>query len=515
MTDSDQEFNFNDLLSELSQGLRGEQNSFYTYKPHGKQVAFHSSVANGRQFLGGNRSGKTVAGINEDIAWALGEHWYFDLPKPPIHGRIITVDFKNGANKIIVPKLKEWIPPSKLIEGSWEKSYNGNDHVLTLENGSTIEIMSHEQELDKFAGSARHWVHFDEEPPQDIFEECKARLVDYNGRWWMTMTPVDGMTWTYDEIYDKRGNGLIDVVEVHQDDNPYLSQEGRETLQAGYNEDQKSVRAAGRYIAVSGLVFQNFDPQTDVIPSISPLFFLEHEDKWTHYRSLDHGYNNPTAVYWHSVNNKTGDIITWKEHYHAEMTVQQHAEILNSDEAELKAEGINLFVGIADPAIKQRSALTGLSIQIEYGDYGIHWALGAVRDVNAGLDKMNNYLRLDKWKITEDCPNLIREMRMYKRAAYATQRLRDKNNKREDPQKKNDHGIDSTRYFFSFMPDLNIQDISDSARMKQAILSLQAQADAQLGARVVSAAPISTKFDTNLSRPRSKNVAFDEFIGEY
>ncbi|MGH7792164.1 MAG: hypothetical protein ACREOB_07585, partial [Thermodesulfobacteriota bacterium] len=36
-----------------------------------------------------------------------------------------------------------------------------------------------------------------------------------------------------------------------------------------------------------------------------------------------------------------------------------------------------------------------------------------------------------------------------------TPKLKDRNNKREEPQKKDDHAIDSCRYMFSFMPELS------------------------------------------------------------
>lgn len=458
-----EEFSVDKILGNLATGIKKKEANHLQYlhqfdpefegQRHYKQIEFHRSQANGRQFLGGNRSGKTVAGINEDIMWARGQHPFIKDMPPFTIGRIVTVDYKNGMHKIILPQLKQWLPPSSLVNGSWEDSWDGNLYTLTLQNGSEIEIMSHEQPLEKFAGVPRHWIHFDEEPPFDIFKECKARLADYNGRWWMTMTPVEGMTWTYEEIWEKRHTNLIDVVQVHQDENPYLNAEGRKNLQEGYDQIEQEIRAEGKYVAISGLVFKTFDPEIHVIPSIIPP-----SSGWTHYRSLDHGFNNPTAVYCHAVNSKDGTVITYREHYRREWVIQQHAEFLKDEEAKLRDEhGILFFLSIADPAITQRSAVTGLSVQIEYGQHGINWALGAKRDVNAGLDKMNNYLRLGKWFITEDCPNLIKEMRKYKRAQYATSKLREKNNPKEEPQKKDDHAIDSTRYFFSYMPDLDVK----------------------------------------------------------
>jgi phage terminase large subunit-like protein len=489
-----------EMLGLLMTGLKNPSPNHLQYQPHEKQVIFHKSQTHGRQFLGGNRSGKTVAGINEDIMWALGKHLYTDLPKPPIFGRIVTVDFKNGANDIIIPQLKQWIPPSELKEGSWDASYNGKLNVLTLRNGSQIEIMSHEQSVEKFAGVPRHWTHFDEEPPKDIFKECLARLVDYNGRWWMTMTPVDGMTWTFDDIFEKRNTPLITVVEVDIEDNPYLSKEGREALMAGYDEDEVKIRGRGRYIAISGLVFKWYDPELHVVAAGVP-----DSKNWEHYYSLDAGYNNPTAVLWHAVNRRSGAVVTYHEHYRREWTVEQHAKYLLEEERKFRENyEIIPFLRIADPAIKQRQQVTGLSIQIEYANHGINFATGAKRDVNAGLDKMNNYLRLGKWFITEDCPNLQKEMRKYRRAQYATSKLREKNNPQEQPQKKDDHAIDSTRYFFSFMPELNPHEPTPTAIVRPNLLD----------APTFRVGPEHWVDQNLISLPKPQIIS-DEFIGEW
>jgi phage terminase large subunit-like protein len=465
---------------------------------------FHASAKKGRQYIGGNRSGKTTGGINEDIWWLRGQHPYRKVPEPPVIGRITTVDFKNGANKIIIPNLKQWLPPSLLVNGSWEDSWNGQKHTLTLANDSELEIMSYDQELEKFAGVPRHFTHFDEEPPKDIFEECKARLVDYGGSWWMTMTPVDGMTWTFDEIYDpsvKGQNALIDVIQVNIQDNTYLNPESIIELLSGYDEEGIRIRGTGEYVAIGGLVFKHYDPDIHVIPPMVP------PASWTHYMSLDAGYNNPTAVLWHAVS-PSGEVVTYREHYKSEMTVNQHAEIILAQEAELRTHGVIPFLRIADPAIKQRQQTTGLSIQIEYAQKGVNLALGAKRDVNAGLDKMNDYLRLDKWYITEDCPNLQKEMRTYKRSQYATSKLREKNNKKEEPQNKNDHAIDSCRYFYSYMPELVVEEVKKQPHLSREDIVGLMQPGTTFDVR------FPANIDTNLSKIPVAFVS-DPNVGEW
>jgi hypothetical protein len=194
------------------------------------------------------------------------------------------------------------------------------------------------------------------------------------------------------------------------------------------------------------------------------------------------------------------------------MTVEQHANQIKAIEAGQNNFGQKFptpFLRIADPAIKQRSAITGLSIQIEYSQHGIDLALGSKRDVNAGLDKMNNYLRTDKWLITESCPNLQKEMRTYKRSQYATSKLREKNNKKEEPQKKNDHAIDGCRYFYSYMPELVIEEISKKPRLtREQVASLMAP-----GSTIDLHFP--EKVDKNLFADQPVTIIHDNYVGEY
>jgi phage terminase large subunit-like protein len=503
------EFSLDKMLATVAAGLNQQSRkpNIHGYTPHEKQILFHSSPKKGRQYVGGNRSGKTTGGIAEDIFWLTGSHPYRTTPEPPVIGRICTVDFKNGVDKIILPNLRQWLPPSYLINGSWEDSYHSAKHLLTLENGSELEIMSYEQDLDKFAGVPRHFIHFDEEPPKNIFGECKARLVDYRGSYWLTMTPVDGMTWTYDEIFEPGINGdpLIDVIVVDMTDNPHIDQEEIEDFLSGLDAEERIIRGKGEYIAIGGLVFKFFSSERNVIDPVVPS-----GPGWTYYESLDHGFNNPTAWLWHAVHTN-GTVVTFDEHYRSEMTVEQHANIvLEKEKLYRESKGIVPFLRIADPAIKQRSAVTGYSIQIEYALNGLDLALGTLRSVDAGLNRMNTYFQNGKWYITSNCTNLLKEMRKYKRKTFMSSKMAERNNKQEEPMKKDDHAIDSARYFFSFMPELAPLAPGESPSMsKEEVAKLMGP-----GTTFNPQHPIRLDYGLN-SVPQDQHFVVDEYVGEW
>lgn len=445
-----------DVFKELSENLARVATSpdINGYRPHDKQQRFHASPKRTRLYIGGNRSGKTTGGIVEDIWWLTRRHPYLAIPDRPIAGRIVSVDFLNGIEKIIKPQLKQWLPPSMLRGGTWTDAYEASTRTLYLDNGSFVELMSYDQDLDKFAGTSRDFVHFDEEPPESIYTECKARLIDRKGRMWITMTPVEGMTWIYDTVYEKGilGEGNVDVIEVDMAENPYLDQGEVNEFLDSLSDDERKARGQGKFVQMGGLVYKSFNPQIHVI---DPIDFSEFKSQhYRQYMSLDHGFNNPTSVHWHAVDNDNV-AITFDEHYESEKIIEYHAAVIHAKNSD---HGRIPDVNICDPALAQRQAVTGTSIQTEYAIRGIGFALGN-NDVMTGVAKVNQYLALGadgrpNWYITRNCTNLIREIQRLRWKTWASKKQQSQNNPYDQIHKKDDHACDDAKYFFSFMPEL-------------------------------------------------------------
>lgn len=485
--------NKDEMLQELRAGLdkQAKRPNLYAYRPHIKQRIFHKSQKYTRLYIGGNRSGKTTGGVVEDIFWAIGKHPFRKVPDTPIRGRVCAVDFTQGVEKIILPEFARWVPPSFLINGSWEDSYSKSEKTLTLTNGSFIEFMSYDQDLEKFSGTSRHFVHYDEEPPKHIYNECQARLIDTDGSSWLTMTPLLGMTWIHKDLYIKGLDGddpNIDVIIVDMMENPYVSLPAKLRYLATLDEDEREARKAGQFIQVGGLVYKEFSKATHVVkPLIPPL-------DWEWYVSIDHGYNNPTAMLWHAVS-PNDEVITFSEHYKSEMTVKEHAAVFHARTA-LFGRAPDIVCG--DPAMHQRSGISGTSIIQEYSDHGVFISTeGIPRDVSTGVNTMTQYLRLDPdnnshWHITENCQNLIDEMLALHWKTWASKINEFANNKHEKIAKKNDHACDSTRYFFTLLPDLtpveSNYDIEISSKLASAV------------GPTVQAAPVTGSWDTILAK---------------
>lgn len=439
------------ILAQINAGIKRQAVSpnLYAYIPHEKQRLFHQSEKHTKLYVGGNRSGKTTGGVTEDIFWAIGKHPFRKVPDTPTRGRVVAVDFIQGVEKIILPEFGRWVPPSYLINGSWEDSYNKQLRTLELTNGSFIEFMSYDQDLEKFSGTSRHYVHYDEEPPKHIFNECQARLIDTDGSCWLTMTPVEGMTWVFEDLFDKPDED-VEIITVDMAENPYVSADARNRFLKTLDKDERDAREHGKFIQLGGLVFKQFNKDTHVIPSTTP------PKDWEWYVSIDHGYNNPTAMLWHAVS-RDDQVITFSEHYASEMTIKEHAAVFHERN---KSFGRVPDIVCGDPAMHQRSPITGTSLIQEYGDHGVFISTeGIPKDVQVGVNRINQYLRLDAnnkshWQITEDCNALINELQRLRWKTWANRKAVFENNKHEQIHKKDDHACDSTRYFFTLLPDL-------------------------------------------------------------
>lgn len=435
-----------DFLEELARNLAiaAKMPNVLTYSPNSDiHKAFHESTKVGRLLRGGNRSGKSTAGIVESVWRSTGRHPFQKTHDLPVQGRIVTVDKDNGIEKIIKPLLAQWTPPSELVNGSWEDSWRSRGATLTYRNGSTIEIMTHQQEVDAFAGVPRHFIHFDEECPSAIFNECRLRLIDFNGCWYMTMTPVEGQDWIFDRFIVTE-NKNVELFEVNIDSNPHLNQKALKLLSEDLTDDEKEVREKGVFVPRGGLVLKEFDYSRHVIEAHGPI-----PRSWAIYVSIDHGYNNPTAILWHAVSPQ-GSVVTFKEIYRNKTIIKDYANMIRKINAELGVEP-KMYMG--DPSMAQKTAETGTSPLQLYRENGIP-LMQAKRDVSGRINRMNEYLKYNKWHIAKDCPNTIKEIRSYSFKTFTSPKIADRNNVREEPNNKRDHAMDSCGYFFNFMPNL-------------------------------------------------------------
>jgi len=434
-----------------------KDNPLLGYRPHPKQVEFHSSVLPLKAFLGGNRSGKTTAGILDDLIQAvdvdcLPAHLRpFKHYTPPFHCRIVAPDFTSTMEGVIFHKLREWAPKSQLRGGRFDKAYDKALRKMSFANGSTIDFLTFEQDLDKFGGAAKHRIHYDEEPPANIRREGLMRLIDYGGDELFTMTPLHGMSWMYDEIWEpwtrgKLEEGLVTLVDM--DDNPYLDEKTKKRVLRGLSREEREARKSGRFVHFAGMIYDEFNRNMHVIPEVR-----EVTPGSRVYVGIDPGMRHMAAVVWTYLTPED-TLVVFDELALQGHTVKQVATAIkeiNMKWGQKTETGAIVSLHpdwyVVDPSARNIVHQTGRSDQMEFTDNGIVTILGQ-NSVTAGINRVKERLQANRLLVCANCQTLIGQFRKYR---WATP-TRSEDDPKEKPVKSDDHLLDALRYVVASRP---------------------------------------------------------------
>jgi phage terminase large subunit-like protein len=271
----------------------------YWETAHPDQVEFHkaSGAFRIRYFVGGNRSGKTTAGVVEDILLATGKHPYRKL-KTPNKGVIIIQDFENHGKNILEPKMDEWCPKGEIV--SVDRNQTGAIRKYRMKCGSTIDVLSHDQDVKVFEGADYDWAHFDEPPPKHIYTAIWRGLTDRGGSIHLTATPLTS-PWMYQE-YKKAQEGdplrWFRFVSTKKnaknlgEGDAELGMKRIEEFAALLDPSEKKARLDGEFAQMQGLIFKDFKREHHLIPE------FKIPANWPIYETIDPHPHKPWAIGW-------------------------------------------------------------------------------------------------------------------------------------------------------------------------------------------------------------------------
>lgn len=437
--------------------------------PHWKQLAFHAFPQRKRIFLGGNQSGKTTAGLVDDIIQAVDwdivpEHLHFiKRYDPPCYIRILSTDL-NTLQLSLLSKLREFLPVDQLLNARWDKAYNQQLRILRFANGSMMQFMTYKQDVQDMGGATLHRVHYDEEPPEIVWEENRVRTMRLGGDHIITMTPLQGLTWTYSNIVeehlrpeneiltgslwesDEWGIALVDM-----DDNPYLTEEDKFDLLKDYSPEVIKARKSGQHVHFAGLIYGEFDKSIHVKPDHFGNVIQRDPDSGEkiinpHMNvvvAIDPGIRNRCAVIWAALDYED-NMYVFDELYEQGATIGEICKLIHLTNAKWKA---NPLYYVIDPAGRNTNLQTGRSDQMEFSDHGIVTIAGQ-HDVEPGINRVKERLRNERLFIFDNNINLIREFTKYR----WKESPRTGDDGKPVPVKTEDHAMDAFRYLVMSRP---------------------------------------------------------------
>lgn len=441
-------------LREIEEAFR--QNPLLGYRPHPKQVLFHCSEPNGewpplRAFFGGNRSGKTTAAMVDTIIQCIDldvipEHLaaYKRWPAP-FKCRVITPDF-GDSHEVVLEKIREWCPRGQLKGGGFDRAFDKLKKVLWFKNGSRLHFNSNVQEREQLGGSDLHRIVYDEEPRQDLRVESLTRLIDHDGEEIFAMTPFSGMSWLYDDVYEPYEMGKLlpkdgRVVVVDMDDNPHLSEAGKQRALAKYSATQREARKSGRFVHFAGLIYPEFSWNTHSVPQLSIPHAkgdLAIEKDFEVFVGIDPGLRHPAVIFCYL---DFQDRLTVFDEILSEGTIEKLVAEVRRREAVWR---IKPRWYVIDPASRNKNPQTGRSDQDEFFKQGISCIPGQ-NDVRLGINNVKQRLEADppRLLVTANCQQLRAEFQRYR---WSSPKRETENERREAPVKRQDHLLDALRY---------------------------------------------------------------------
>lgn len=403
------------------------------YKPYPKQMEFHHAGGNAgvreRLLMAANQVGKTVSAAFETAMHLTG--WYpkwwpgvvFKKPTTLWAASITSQGTRDTVQRLLLGPPGNWgtgaIPKQSIID--IKKATHGvSDSVETITvrhdptgGTSRITLKTFDQGRERWQGDTLQAVWFDEEPPQDIYNEGLTRTNATGGITYMTFTPLLGMSDVVRRfIIDKAPGTHVTVMTL--DDALHYTPEQRRAIEATYQPHEKDARTKGIPVMGSGRVF----PFEDSLVAEPPMQIPEF---WPRIAGLDFGYDHPTACVWLAWDRDTDTVHVYDAYKRREATPVTHA-------AAIRARGSWIPVAWPHDGLV-RDKGSGIILAQQYRDQGVatlreratHAPARGQKEgdggngLEAGLADMFDRMQTGRLKVARHLSDWFEEFRLYHR----------------------------------------------------------------------------------------------------
>lgn len=410
------------LLITAELDRRKRTNRLVGYRPYPKQREYHDSVTREVLFMAGNQLGKTLAGSAEDAIHLTGKYpeWWsghrFHKPITMLAGSESYELTRDGLQRLLIgPPANEgeWgtgmIPGKDIsrisrrpgvpnaIESVTVKHVSGGESVLLFK--------AYEQGRGKWQANTVDYVHFDEEPPEDVYFEGITRTNATGGLIRVTFTPLKGMS-TVVARYLLEDSVDRQVVTMTIDDAEHYTDEERAKIIASYPPHEREARTKGVPSLGSGRIFPV--PEEEII--CEP---FDIPSTWVQIIGVDFGWDHPFAATRCAWDRDNDVFYVIGEYRQREASPIIHA-------ASIKPWGDWIPVSWPHDGL-QHDKGSGVQLAEQYREQGLNMLEeratfdDGTNGVEAGISDMLQRMQTGRWKVFSNCQAWFEEFRLYHR----------------------------------------------------------------------------------------------------
>lgn len=277
---------------------------------------------------------------------------------------------------------------------------------------SLLRFKYYAQGRRKWQGPPVDFVWFDEEPPQDIYDEGLARTIATGGMAALSFTPLLGMS----EVVRRY---LVDPTPERSDTNMtiedalHIPADERARIIASFPAHEREARAKGVPTLGSGRIFP-----VDETQITEPAFLLP--SHWPRLVGMDFGWDHPTAAVWGAWDRDTDTVHLYDAYRVREQPVAVHAAAIAQRGAWIPAawphDGLQHDKGAGIELAEQyrQHGVNMLPEMAQFPDTDEHTAASRV-SVEAGIADMLDRMLTGRLRVAAHLTEWFDEFRLYHR----------------------------------------------------------------------------------------------------
>lgn len=301
------------------------------------------------------------------------------------------------------------IPKSAILHTTRRSGVSNAIDSVTVKHesggSSTLLFKAYEQGRGKWQANTVDYVHFDEEPPEDVYFEGITRTNATKGLIRVAFTPLKGMSrvvarYLLEESPDRH------VVTMMIDDAEYYTAEERARIIASYPPHEREAQTKGVPSMGSGRIFPV--PEEDILCDPFPI-----PASWPQIVGIDFGWDHPFAATRCAWDRDNDTFYVAGEYRQREASPIIHA-------ASIKPWGEWIPVSWPHDGL-QHDKGSGEQLAEQYRQQGLNLLPerasfdDGTNGVEAGVMDMLQRMETGRWKVFRTCGSWMEEFRLYHR----------------------------------------------------------------------------------------------------